>query len=71
MKIEKAKDLGFTHLGIMYDTLCYLKYDEENDIYLVKGTNMVRHAFIRFMIWIQCNIYDPHGAFMIEEIEEL
>jgi hypothetical protein len=70
MKAKVAKEKGFTHLGKMYGTLCYIMYYDDG-AFDVRGTTWLRHKFIEFMIWIQCNVYDPHGVFIMEELDEL
>ena len=71
MTVEKAKEKGFTHLGKMYGTWCYVKYYDDNEGFDIRGTTWLRHQFIEFMLWIQCNVYDPTGIFMLEEHGEL
>lgn len=70
MTIEKAKAKGYTHFGRIYGTRCYIKYEDES--FDIRGITWIEHRFILFMIWIQCNVYDPHdGMFVIEEHGEL
>lgn len=70
MKANKAKKKGYTHYGRIYSTRCYIKYYDDG--FNIRGVTLPEHWLICFLVWIQCNVYDPNdGAFVIEEYGEL